>query len=59
VLYTVQEKDTIASVAEKFNVSSIDIIFANQLYNSQTLYTGQVSVNNLIIPQIIPQIIPH
>ena len=45
VLYTVQEKDTIASVAEKFNVSSIDIIFANQLYNSQTLYTGQVCSN--------------
>eukprot|EP00026_Physarum_polycephalum_P001935 Phypoly_transcript_01938.p1 GENE.Phypoly_transcript_01938~~Phypoly_transcript_01938.p1 ORF type:complete len:827 (+),score=146.83 Phypoly_transcript_01938:38-2518(+) len=42
VLYTVQEKDTITSVAEKFNVSSVDIIFANQLYNSQTLYTGQL-----------------
>lgn len=45
VVYTVQEKDTIASVAEKFNVSPVDIIFANQLYNSQALYTGQVSNN--------------
>lgn len=41
-LYTVAEKDTIASVSEKFSMSSVDLIFANQLYNNQVLYPGQV-----------------
>lgn len=42
VLYVVQEKDTLASVSEKFNMSTVDIIFANQLYNNTILYPGQV-----------------
>lgn len=50
-----QEKDTIATVAEKFNVSTIDIIFANQLYNSQTLYTGQVCEIFMKHPKITTQ----
>lgn len=42
VVYIVEESDTIASIAQKFNMSTVDLLFANQLYAGQPLYIGQV-----------------